>query len=426
MRIRGLTLAAAIAFCFFSGGCSEEKKMPDAVYIDAQPTAEIKDTFSEVGKLKDRFFTKTGNLMHVIYRWQTGENFVPPEKPLTVFVHFLNYDGKIVWQEDHAPDTPVTEWKPDQTIQYERLIKIPEGLVTPHYNWKIGFYDLNNPGKKYAVKGQEGEPIRKALLGKFFIEPMENAIYKSGWYQPEFIGDQSFRWSQPQAVYEFKNPHQTCFAHMTVGTQVKCFENPPVMQVRFNGETKSEITLDSENIPLSFIIYQDELDEAKWQAMEFESSAAFVPKDCGVSDDERLLGIYFKDISVDSMHFAEGWHPAEKVGLQEWRWSDGDSIIEFGNPEKNARLVFKGGIDTTAGDITITCNLNDKEIGVIKPGAETFTRIFNIDRNLLGEEKIVRLHLKGSNVFRPADKGGSDTRKLSFRIFYADLIPVKS
>ena len=43
----------------------------------------------------------------------------------SVFVHVLEPGGEKLWQDDHDPSVPTSQWAPGQTIEYTRTIFVP-------------------------------------------------------------------------------------------------------------------------------------------------------------------------------------------------------------------------------------------------------------------------------------------------------------
>jgi len=60
------------------------------------------------------------------YRFVVGPNAPKLPDDATVFVHFLDSDGELMWTDDHQPAVPVRQWKPGQTIEYSRTMFVPK------------------------------------------------------------------------------------------------------------------------------------------------------------------------------------------------------------------------------------------------------------------------------------------------------------
>ncbi|MBP1769055.1 MAG: hypothetical protein H6P98_3170, partial [Candidatus Aminicenantes bacterium] len=69
--------------------------------------------------------TLTDNLItDVQYDWKTGGDFPKTAKDLTVFVHFW-HGSNLLFQDDHMPPVPTSQWEPGQEYKYTRRVYIP-------------------------------------------------------------------------------------------------------------------------------------------------------------------------------------------------------------------------------------------------------------------------------------------------------------
>ena len=65
-----------------------------------------------------------GSPLEITYKF-----VVAPDAKFTenyrVFVHIVDTDEEQMWNDDHNPPVPTTEWKPGQTVEYTRTIFVP-------------------------------------------------------------------------------------------------------------------------------------------------------------------------------------------------------------------------------------------------------------------------------------------------------------
>ncbi len=71
----------------------------------------------------------------------------PSTADYLVFVHVIEPDGEKLWQDDHAPAIPTSQWKPGQSIEYTRTIFVPNYPYIGEANMRIGLY---NPAQRQA------------------------------------------------------------------------------------------------------------------------------------------------------------------------------------------------------------------------------------------------------------------------------------
>lgn len=82
-------------------------------------------------------FEATGpRAFRMTYRWTVRER---PSGDWRVFVHFENAEGRIVFQNDHAPQRPVSAWAAGIVESGPFELRAPEGSAT--YTVKVGLFD---------------------------------------------------------------------------------------------------------------------------------------------------------------------------------------------------------------------------------------------------------------------------------------------
>ena len=104
----------------------------------------IKANFSNkiefLGYNIDKTKFEIGEIAHIIYYWKCLERI---EENYTVFVHFTDKDGKIVFQQDHQfchGEYPTSEWKKGVVIKEEYYFPVPIKVKEGAYDIKIGVY----------------------------------------------------------------------------------------------------------------------------------------------------------------------------------------------------------------------------------------------------------------------------------------------
>ena len=106
----------------------------------------------------------------ITYRWRA----TPMDKDYTVFVHFVDKDGKTVLQDDHKPPTPTSTWSGN--VEYTRTVAleqwrvenkrtIPIALPEGNYPIYAGLYDEKEGRKALQV----GPGVRKVDEGRYQI-----------------------------------------------------------------------------------------------------------------------------------------------------------------------------------------------------------------------------------------------------------------
>jgi hypothetical protein len=91
----------------------------------------------------------------------TRLTFVWDAEPLgsncNVFVHFVNAEGQMVFQADHAPSIPTSRWS--GRVEYTRTAVVPTDIAPGRYDIVVGFWNGNPPergGGRRAFRAGEG------------------------------------------------------------------------------------------------------------------------------------------------------------------------------------------------------------------------------------------------------------------------------
>ena len=73
----------------------------------------------------DRATVPIGGPLEMTFRFNVSPDLEPMTDDYTVFVHVLDRNGERIWNDDHSPAIPTSEWEPWQSIQYSRRIMVP-------------------------------------------------------------------------------------------------------------------------------------------------------------------------------------------------------------------------------------------------------------------------------------------------------------
>lgn len=107
----------------------------------------------------------------IIYRWQA----VPMNKDYTVFVHFVDKDGKTVLQDDHKPPIPTSKWSGG--VKYTRNVPLEQWKVKDKRTVHIGLAEGKYPIYAGLYDKKEG---RKALHTGPGVTELDDGRYRIG------------------------------------------------------------------------------------------------------------------------------------------------------------------------------------------------------------------------------------------------------
>jgi hypothetical protein len=281
-----LTLAGLVLFVSFS----------------CQKKAQVKGIDLSVA-FSDK--TLTDNLMtDMQYQWKTTNDFMKLSRDYTVYVHFW-HGNNLLFQDDHVPPVPTSQWEPDKDYSYQRRIYIPAFIdeFDPEFKGEetlklvVGFY---NPYDR------SGESKRDILIKKLKVLPpppdVPEIIYESGWYDLEVDPDailKQWRWTAREARCVLDNPHRDAFLVIRGAVNKDKLPDQKVI-FKINDLTLDEFIPSETVFEKSYEIKKEMLGDKDEFFLVITTDQTFVPtKIYPGSKDERELGlqvsfIYFR------------------------------------------------------------------------------------------------------------------------------------
>jgi hypothetical protein len=153
-----------------------------------------------------------GSPVDLTYRFD-----VSPNATITgdyrVFVHVKSATGDKLWDDDHTPPTPTSQWKPGQKIEYTRTRFVP---VVPYLGEARIEVGLHRENERLPMQGSDPadreSTDRSYKVGTVEFLPTSDSvfvIYKTGWHPDEFAPDNpalSWKWTQKTGVFSVRNP----------------------------------------------------------------------------------------------------------------------------------------------------------------------------------------------------------------------------
>ncbi len=172
------------------------------------------------------------------YEFKVAADAPPFAEDLIVFVHFVDADDELMWTDDHYPPVPTTQWKPGQTIKYNRLLFVPVYPYVGDASIKVGLYGKDH--KRLPLAGPD-DGQRAYHVAKFQVAPQTESVYltyKDGWHLAEILPDNSgkeWHWTKKEATLSFKNPKRNSMFFLDYGGQQKVMTEPQTVTVAVGG-----------------------------------------------------------------------------------------------------------------------------------------------------------------------------------------------
>jgi len=283
---RGLRWGWFILFILFfiTTECSEKEKEN----VQALITPDIKLSATEF---------PIGSPLEISYQWMIGSQMTPLQKDYTVFVHFLDQEGKLIFTDDHAPPIPTSQWKPGGRVEYQRTPFIPYTPMVGELKVKVGLYHIES-GTRLTLAGKDEGGDRAYLVGKVKLLPEDlNSlpVYKDGWYDLEVVSEDTLKewiWSQKEAEVSFVNPRRDAILYLRALSPAAYLGSPQQITLYLNDQPlESWQCTTSEDFLRKITIEKERLGRDNWIDIRIEVDKVFIPIEHGEGKDARELGV---------------------------------------------------------------------------------------------------------------------------------------
>ena len=177
-----------------------------------------------------------GMPIEMAYRFVVAETAPGFTEDDTVFVHFLDTDGELMWTDDHQPPVPTTQWKPGQTIEYSRTMFVPKFPYSGETTVVVGLYSPRSGARVPMAGPTKGQ--REYQVAGFNLHPQTDNLYvvfKDGWHETEVAEDASgleWQWSKKTATLAFRNPMRDVLLYFQCDQPVKALGAPQQIELR--------------------------------------------------------------------------------------------------------------------------------------------------------------------------------------------------
>jgi len=272
------------------------------VSLSCQKKAQVKGIELAVNfsakTLSDNLFTD------IQYDWKTSGDFLKAGKDLTVYVHFW-HGSNMLFQDDHVPPVPTSQWEPGQEYKYQRQIYIPSFIDEFDPNFK-GEETLRLSVGLYNPFDRSGGPQREVLSTKLTVLPpppdAPEIVYEKGWYDQEIDPNaplKKWRWMSGEASCIVDNPHQDGLLVIRGGVNKEAIPDQKVV-FKINDIVLDEFIPDEITFEKSYTVKKEMLGEKDAFTLSIAVDKTFLPsKVFPQFKDARELGcqisfIYFR------------------------------------------------------------------------------------------------------------------------------------
>jgi hypothetical protein len=246
-----------------------------------------------------------GSPLDITYKFVVASDAKFPED-YRVMSHIVDADGQMMWDDDHPPPTPTTQWKPGQTVEYTRTVFVHVYPYVGEASIQVGLYSVSNQ-KRLPLAGEDvGQRAYK--VARIQLQPQtENifTIFKDGWHPAESAEHNAsveWQWTKRDATLSFKNPKKDALLYFDVDSPDSVPHDPQQVQVSLNDQPVAELTLKPadrvlKRIPLTVA----QLGTAEMSELRISVDKTFVPALVTAnSKDPRELGVRVFHAFVDA------------------------------------------------------------------------------------------------------------------------------
>jgi hypothetical protein len=213
-----------------------------------------------------------------------------------VFVHFVDNDDELMWTDDHFPPVPTSQWKPGQTIKYNRLLFVPVYPYVGEASVDIGIYGKS--GARLSLGGVE-KGQRSYRVAKLQVAPQTESVYltfKDGWHLAEMAPENTgveWHWTKKDASLSFKNPKKNSLFYLDFAAQPKFMTEPQTVAVSIGDRVLETFTVGPTSGLRKIPITVEQLGAADQVELKISVDKTFVPSDVtgGAQRDKRELGL---------------------------------------------------------------------------------------------------------------------------------------
>lgn len=246
-----------------------------------------------------------GSPLEITYKFVVAPGATFPED-YRVFVHVVDIDEEQMWDDDHNPPTPTSQWKPGQTIEYTRTIFVPVFPYVGDATIQLGLHSLKDQGRLTLTgesAGQQAYNVAKLQL----LPQTDNlfVVFKDGWHPAEVASVDAgteWQWTKKQATLAFKNPKKDAIFFFDVDSPSKELHPAQQIQVVLGGQTVEQFTMEPDQRSLHKIKLPAALMGAgDLTELQINADPPFIPQvvTSGASKDPRELGVRVFHAYVD-------------------------------------------------------------------------------------------------------------------------------
>lgn len=215
-----------------------------------------------------------------------------------VFVHVLDTDEELMWNDDHDPPVPTTRWQPGQTVEYTRTIFVPVFPYVGDASIQVGLHSTNDQ-RRIALSGEDAGQNSYRVTRFQLLPQTDNlfTVFKDGWHPAETVANDpslEWQWTKQQATLAFKNPKKDAVFFFDVDSPGANLHQTQLVTISLGGQTVETLTIEPDTRALYKIKLPGALmGENELSELQVAVDKTFVPNivSSGANRDPRELGV---------------------------------------------------------------------------------------------------------------------------------------
>lgn len=223
-----------------------------------------------------------------------------------VFMHVMDVDEERLWDDDHDPQTPTSQWKPGQTIEYKRTVFVPVFPYVGEGTIRIGLYSKAT-GARVPMNGDDAGQNAYRVARIQLLPQTDNllTVFKDGWHQAEVAGDNAtidWQWTKREATIAFRNPKKDAVFYLDVDSPGGEHHGPQQVQAVLNGQVIDQFALEPHQRLLRRVpITAAQIGTAEMVDLQIRVDKSWIPAQtpAAASTDTRELGVRVFHVFID-------------------------------------------------------------------------------------------------------------------------------
>lgn len=291
--VRVLVLALVVVATMAAGvGC--RRKEPAAPPI-ATPTVTLNHERAALG-----------SPLEITYKFVVANGAVL-DQDYYVMSHIVDADGQMMWDDDHTPPVPTSQWKPGQTLEYTRTVFVHVYPFVGDASIQVGLYSPTTQ-KRLPLSGEDAGQHAYKVARLQLLPQTENVftIFKEGWHPGEVADRNSsveWQWTKHEAVLAFKNPKKDAVFYLDLDSPDSIAHEPQQAKVALGDSIVAEFGIKPKDRLLKKIpLTAAQLGAAEMAELRITVDKTFVPALVTASNsrDPRELGVRVFHAFIDA------------------------------------------------------------------------------------------------------------------------------